>query len=139
MVQRVPDRKFSLSSMMGGMTAQNTPARRPAAKKFSLGEPAAKPSDVASFSMRDPGGTMAVLHKAFGGDVNGQNTQNAARALGLPAPPQGGGMLEEMMKTNVQFLSLQNTIQQDNRKGASLSNSSKSGHDSAMGSVRNLK
>ena len=139
MVQRIQDRQFNLASMMGGMAAKPASTGRPSTRKFTLQASPQKASDTFAIKMNDPKQTMAVLHKAFGGDVNGPNTQNAAKALGVEGQLGGSGMLEEMMKTNVQFLALQNTIQQDNRKGASISNSSKSGHDSAMNSVRNLK
>ena len=146
MVQRIQGRQFNLASMMGGMAAKPAPTGRPSTRKFTLpaspqkaSDNAGIKSDIVGINMKDPKQTMAVLHKAFGGDVNGPNTQNAAKALGVDGQLGGSGMLEEMMKTNVQFLALQNTIQQDNRKGASISNSSKAGHDSAMNSVRNLK
>ena len=140
MVQRIHGNQFTLASMMGGMTPKTAGAPRAAAdRKFSLGRPATKVPDDGAINMKDPQQTMAVLHKAFGGDVNGPNAQNAAKALGAQPEMEGSGMLADMMKTNVQFMSLQNTIQQDNRKGASLSNSSKARHDNAVNSVRNLK
>jgi hypothetical protein len=140
MVQRIGPRQFDISSMMGGMSAKTPGAGLPkSTRKFTMQPRAETGSDNAVLRMNDQQQTMAVLHKAFGGDVNGPNTQNAARALGATSQPAGPEMFEEMQKMNVQFLSLQNTIQQDNRKGASLSNASKARHDNAMNSIRNLK
>lgn len=140
MVQRSGNRPFQISSMMGGMAPKPAAANGPASgRKFTMQPRAEKGSEEAVIKLGDPEQTMAVLHKAFGGDVRGSSTQAAAKALGMQPQPEGTGMLDEVMKANVQFLSLQNTIQQDGRKGASISNASKARHDTAMNSIRNLK
>jgi hypothetical protein len=123
--------------MMGGMTYKTADSTSAAGKKFSV--PAPKQRDTAAIRLSDPEQTMAVLHRAFGGDVGGANTRNAAAALGLRGEAAGSDMVALNMKMNVQFLALQNTIQQWNQKGASMSNASKARHEMAMNSVRNLK
>jgi len=44
-----------------------------------------------------------------------------------------------MVQKNMQFLALQETIQKDSRKFQTLSNASKSRHDIALNSIRNMK
>ncbi len=48
-------------------------------------------------------------------------------------------LVQEMNQMNMQFLSLQNTIQQESRKFQTLSNISKARHDIAMNAIRNIR
>ena len=51
----------------------------------------------------------------------------------------GAGMMQDMMSQNMQFLALQDAIQQESRTFQTLSNATQARHDVAMSSMRNTR
>jgi hypothetical protein len=74
----------------------------------------------------------APIASAIGGALGGSNLGNTP---GL----DGGDLMSQMMSQNMQFLALQNGMQQESRKYQTISNSLKASHDAAMASIRNIK
>lgn len=53
--------------------------------------------------------------------------------------PAHGGLLQNMMSQNMQFLALQNAVQMESRQYQTLSNVAKQRHDIAMAAIRNTR
>jgi hypothetical protein len=64
---------------------------------------------------------------------------NAAASAQALLDKAGGGTVEELASMNMQFLALQEALQNESRKFQTLSNASKARHDTAMNSIRNMK
>lgn len=63
----------------------------------------------------------------------------AKSALVTDARAPQGSMVSDMMKMNMEFLALQNAVQNESRKFQTLSNASKARHDTATNTIRNVK
>ncbi len=65
--------------------------------------------------------------------------EQLAGNFGDTAGLNGGDMVQKMAAMNMQFLALQEATQMESRRFQTLSNASKSRHEAAMGSIRNMK
>ena len=78
-----------------------------------------------------PGGN--VLQNATSGAPGGGSGEPTGTA------PSGASMMADMTQMNMEFMSLQQSVQTESRKYQTLSNAIKARHDTAMNSIRNMK
>lgn len=85
----------------------------------------------------------SVLTNALGSALGGSfgNYLAAGGGFGSSAGMSGAGgsMVSEMAAMNMQFMALQNAVQNESRKYQTISNASKARHDIAMNAIRNIK
>ena len=122
---------FNYNSMIGTSTGAKTGG----ANKFSSALGAGTQKAAMGGASGVPGSSVlnSVLGQTGSGDVGGTALGQAGGAL------MGADMVQANMKMNMQFLSLQNSMQMESRQFQAVSNALKVRHDSAMSAVRNMK
>lgn len=116
--------------------------------------PPAKPSAAVSATVADPlvewnreySAAMEVADEIVkgGSPENGQRLKNDLKALDV-ALKEYAQVSERLRHKNralsdtLQFLALQQNIQQESRRYQTISNALKASHDAAMNSIRNMK
>ncbi len=79
-------------------------------------------------------GAQSAIYVSFA-----ESFELVAGNFGDTAGLNGGDMVQKMAAMNMQFLALQEATQMESRRFQTLSNASKSRHEAAMGSIRNMK
>jgi len=90
---------------------------------------------VASAVVPGAGVLANALGGAFGNNLAGSG--GIGSAAGMSA--SGDSMVSEMAAMNMQFMALQNAVQNESRKYQTVSNASRARHDIAMNAIRNMK
>ena len=83
---------------------------------------------------KDHGAWLASVRKRYA-----QYATAAEGNFGDTAGLSGDDMVKRMAEMNLQFLQLQEAVQNESRRFQTLSNASKARHDIAMSSIRNIK
>ncbi len=121
---------FNYNTVMGGSTAKTSRGG-----KFGAALGATTRKAAVGGASGVPGSTVlnSVLGQSKPGKVGSTATGQAGGAL------MGADLVQMNMKMNMQFISLQNSMQMESRQFQAVSNALKVRHDSAMSAVRNMK